>query len=86
MIRGWSDVLRARDLPPIARAPSVVEGRPLDTVRHVRYSTHWKCLLALVTTMTSNTVIVPAQEAFSADTRLRSAATHRWIEAKASAP
>ena len=31
---------------------------------------------------TSNTVIVPAQEAFPADTRPRSATTHRWIEVK----
>ncbi len=35
---------------------------------------------------TSNTVIVPAQEALSADTRQSSAATHRWIEAKRTRP
>ncbi len=35
---------------------------------------------------TLNTVIVPAQEAFPVDTRLRSTATHRWIEAKPDRP
>ena len=43
---------------------------------------HRKCLLELRTMTTSNTVIVPAREALSADTRLYSAATPRWIEAK----
>jgi hypothetical protein len=33
-------------------------------------------------TTTSNTVIVPAQEALSADTRVRSPTADRWIEAQ----
>src|SRR5258708_5045178 len=66
--------------PRLGDQPAVVEG-PFQPGDRARYSTHWKCLLELATTTTSNTVIVSAQEAFSADTRLRSAATHRWIEA-----
>jgi hypothetical protein len=34
------------------------------SIRSIACDTHWKCHLALVTTTTSNTVIVPAQEAF----------------------
>ena len=68
------------DQPRVRDQRLVVEGH-LEPVDRVRYSTHRKCLLELATATTSNTVIVPAQEALSADTRTRSAATHRWIEA-----
>ena len=59
----------------------VVEG-DVDAVDAVRYSGHWKCLLAWSTKTTLNTVIVPAQEAFLVDTRGASTRPNRWIKAK----
>ena len=54
----------------------------LDAVDPMRYSRHWKCLLAWLQRRRRDTVIVPAQEAFLVDTRAASHRANRWIEAK----
>ena len=78
--RGGPSTSQAGPAPRSRRACRRRRSRPDDQPSAILNSPEvppW-----LTTTTTSNTVIVPAQDAFSVDTRTRSAGSHRSIEAK----
>ena len=73
------DQRRHQQQPGIGHQVGLVEGHA-NPVDPARYWLHRKCLLVLGNA-TSNTAILPAREALSADARTSTRSYHRWIEA-----